>query len=64
MDLSVETSNNQTNELKPKMHFSGKVTRITLAGALLNIGQEKPGILHISQLVSPSRSEERFSRNA
>lgn len=38
------------NEIKPKMHFKGKVVKVALAGALVDIGLEAPGMVHISQL--------------
>ncbi len=38
------------NEIKRKQHFSGKVVKTTLAGALIDIGLETPGVVHISQL--------------
>jgi small subunit ribosomal protein S1 len=37
-------------ELKPKTRLTGKVVKITLAGAVVDIGQGVPGILHISQI--------------
>src|SRR5687767_4980023 len=37
-------------ELKPKTRLTGKVVKITLAGAVVDIGQNVPGILHISQI--------------
>lgn len=36
--------------LEPKMKLSGKIIKTTLAGALVDIGQPVPGVLHISQL--------------
>ncbi len=36
--------------VKRKQHFAGKVARLTLGGALVDLGLEKPGILHISQI--------------
>ena len=36
--------------LEPKTKLSGKVLRTTLAGALVDIGQSLPGVIHISQL--------------
>ncbi len=36
--------------LEPKMKLSGKVIKTTLAGAIIDIGQELPGVIHISQL--------------
>ena len=38
------------SEVKPKMHFKGKVVKIALAGALVDIGLDTPGMVHISQL--------------
>ena len=38
------------SDVKRKMHFSGTVMKTTLAGALVNIGLETPGVVHISQL--------------
>lgn len=46
----------ETNEtaiaaaLEPKTKLSGKITKITLAGALVDVGQELPGVIHISQI--------------
>jgi predicted RNA-binding protein with RPS1 domain len=37
-------------EIKRKMHFTGSVVKTTLAGAVVDIGLEKPGVVHISQL--------------
>lgn len=36
--------------LEPKTKFNGKVLKTTLAGALVDIGQSLPGVLHISQI--------------
>jgi ribosomal protein S1 len=36
--------------IKPKQHFTGTITKTTMAGALVDIGQSIPGIVHISQL--------------
>lgn len=36
--------------LEPKTKLSGKVIKITLAGALVDVGQELPGVIHISQI--------------
>ena len=37
-------------EVKNKMYFKGKVVKTTLAGALVDIGIDTPGMVHISQL--------------
>src|SRR5512136_847763 len=36
--------------LQPKMHLTGKVIKTTIAGAIVDIGQKVPGVIHISQL--------------
>jgi len=36
--------------LEPKTKLSGKVLKTTLAGALVDVGQGIPGVLHISQI--------------
>ncbi len=36
--------------LKLKMRFEGKVTKVELFGALIDVGAERPGLLHISQM--------------
>lgn len=40
--------------IRTKQHFTGTVRKIGLAGALVDIGQPKPAMIHISQLVSTS----------
>src|SRR5512133_194795 len=39
-----------TATLEPKTKLSGKVLKTTLAGALVDVGQPIPGVIHISQL--------------
>ena len=36
--------------LEPKTKITGKVIKTTLAGALIDLGQSVPGVVHISQL--------------
>lgn len=36
--------------LEPKAKLTGKILKTTLAGAVLDVGQPIPGVLHISQL--------------
>jgi small subunit ribosomal protein S1 len=36
--------------LEPKTKLRGKILKTTLAGALVDIGQDVPGVIHISQL--------------
>jgi ribosomal protein S1 len=38
------------NQIKPKMKFQGKVTKVELAGAHLDIGAEQEAFLHISEI--------------
>lgn len=40
--------------LEPKSKLSGKVLKTTLAGALVDVGQNIPGVIHISQLSQDS----------
>lgn len=39
-----------TSALEPKTKLNGKVLKTTLAGALVDVGQNVPGVIHISQL--------------
>jgi len=39
-----------SQEIKRKMHFSGKVVKTTLAGIIVDIGLEKFGVVHIAHL--------------
>lgn len=41
-------------ELKPKMKFTGKVLKTSLAGAVIDIGIGKPAVIHVSQLIAPT----------
>lgn len=40
----------QDTQIERKQRFSGKVIKVTLAGAVVDIGKDKPGVVHISQL--------------
>lgn len=47
------TTNNETaldSALAPKMKLSGTVVKTTLAGIIVDVGKELPGVVHISQL--------------
>jgi len=50
----VESIRSTTKDLKPKMKFTGKVLKTTLAGAVVDIGIGKPAMLHVSQMIAPS----------
>lgn len=45
-----ETSTNDFSQVQRKMHFTGTVIKTSIAGALVDIGFEIPGVVHISQL--------------
>ena len=49
-EATVSVPTNILDEIKPKQHFSGKIIKTTLAGAIVDIGMPVPGIVHISQL--------------
>ncbi len=51
MDANTTTgAPNSIKDVKNKMYFKGKVVKTTLAGALVDIGIDTPGMVHISQL--------------
>jgi small subunit ribosomal protein S1 len=51
MDTTITTgAPSNIKEIKNKMYFRGKVVKTTLAGALVDIGIDTPGMVHISQL--------------
>ena len=51
-DRTIET--NQTNDVKPKMHYTGTVVKTGLAGAIIDVGIGRPAVIHISQIVTES----------
>jgi small subunit ribosomal protein S1 len=54
MDSTIVTEGESPVEIKPKTHYTGKVVKIALAGAAIDIGQTKPAVLHVSQIVPPT----------
>ncbi len=50
MDTNVSTTPSNIDEIKRKTHYTGRVIKTTLAGAILDIGLDIPGVVHISQL--------------
>jgi len=46
----VTSDTTLVNALEPKTKLMGKILKTTLAGALVDVGQPLPGVLHISQL--------------
>src|SRR5512138_3707484 len=57
MDSSAVTEAERPAEIKPKMHFTGKVVKVRLAGAAIDIGQPKPAVLHVSQILPTNENE-------
>ena len=57
MDQSAVVDTDRAVEIKPKVHFTGKVLKIGLAGAIIDLGANQKGVLHISQL-TPSPTNE------
>lgn len=47
------------NELKPKMQLRGKVLKTSLAGALVDIGRDKPALLHIARIIAEEKGPTR-----
>lgn len=52
MDVN-KAAETETSEIKPKMHFKGKVILTSLAGAKVDIGIGKPALIHVSQIETP-----------
>ena len=50
MENVVLADPGKIEDLTPKMHLNGVVKKITLAGAIVDIGLDIPGVIHISQL--------------
>ena len=53
-NIATETTETVETALAPKTKLSGKVLKTTLAGALIDVGQSVPGVIHISQLSEDS----------
>ena len=50
MESNDKTENGGAVEVKPKMQFTGKVIKTSLAGAVVDIGTVQPAVLHVSQV--------------
>ncbi len=55
MDMTVEPQ--VENKIEPKMLFKARVMKVSLAGAVLDIGIGKPALLHVSQIVAPEDTQ-------
>jgi len=50
MDTNISETPSNIEEIKRKTHYTGKVIKTTLAGAIVDIGVNTPGVVHISQI--------------
>lgn len=50
MNSEVVTGITSSDQLERKMHLKGKVLKTSKAGAIIDIGVEKPALLHVSQI--------------
>ncbi len=51
------TQNENSNEIRPKMHYTGKVVKTGLAGAIVDLGEGQHALIHISQIVPDENAE-------
>lgn len=57
-DSNVVTEETQEKpEIRNKMHYTGKVVKTSLAGALIDIGTDQHAVIHISQLLATNSDE-------
>jgi len=52
MTSDVITGITSSDQLQRKMHLKGKIIKTTKAGAIVDIGVEKPALLHVSQILT------------
>lgn len=57
MDSTELQTETKQSEPKRKTKYTGKVEKISLAGALIAIGADQPAVLHISQVPAPDNKE-------
>jgi small subunit ribosomal protein S1 len=50
LDSKETTAQRRLSDLKPKMHLKGRVTKLELFGAFVDVGMEREGLVHISML--------------
>ena len=51
MASDIITGISSSSQLKRKMHIKGSVVKTNKAGAIVDIGVEKPALLHVSQII-------------
>jgi small subunit ribosomal protein S1 len=49
-EMEEQESSEEAQELKRKMQLKGTVAKITLGGAILDVGREKPGFVHLARI--------------
>lgn len=54
MEANLETETEKPLEIKPKTHFKGRVMKVGLAGAVIDIGGGTPAAIHVSQITPPT----------
>jgi small subunit ribosomal protein S1 len=52
MNSDLITGIKTSDQLERKMHLKGKIIKTSKAGAIVDIGVEKPALLHVSQIIS------------
>ena len=52
MESDIISGIKSSEQLERKMHLKGKVLKTTRAGAIVDIGVEKPALLHVSQIIA------------
>ncbi len=51
MALDIITGISSSSQLERKMHLKGSIIKTNKAGAIVDIGVEKPALLHVSQII-------------
>jgi len=54
MASDIITGISSSSQLKRKMHIKGSIVKTNKAGAIVDIGVEKPALLHVSQIIIES----------
>ena len=55
MASEIVTGITSSTDLERKMHLKGKVVKTNQAGAIVDIGVEKPALLHVSQIATDEK---------
>ncbi len=55
MASEIVTGITSSSDLERKMHLKGKVVKTNQAGAIVDIGVEKPALLHVSQIATDEK---------